>query len=271
MTWKSKLFIISALTSVFGLFLPYPISLVVVSVSAVSLFLSMGMSTFVVATLVIGFISLSPFLIRVAASELYYDIFFGDHANYLERSGETKTISRTTRIPKVKSLTVDGINLKVEVKKDATEITLSGRMKINPQGEYLRVRSSGFGKVISGDLENLEINGMGVIVVGDGDVRNLEINGIDSSVDLSNLKTLDLEINGMRNSLDLVIHKSAWVEINGMSNEIKVTFTKDSSGEASFNVNGAGNDIKIYIQKGSKIHVNSKPSFFNSVRVFKIK
>lgn len=272
MSWKTKLFIISVLISILGLFLPYPTSLVITFISSLLIFLVMGIAPFVVSTVVIGFIVLSPFLVRVAISEFYPGFFFRKYGRYFEERSNLQVIKNfRMNIPKVRFLTVDGINLKVEIRKDATEISLFGKMKLNSRDGYLRVYSKTSGRIVSNNLESLEINGMDITVSGNGDVHNLEINGIDSLVNLSNLTKLNLEVNGMSDSLNLKLHGSARVEVNGMSNEIKITFLKDSSGEAFFNVNGTGNDIKIYIQKGSKIHVKSKPAFFNSVKIIELK
>lgn len=271
MSWKAKLFIISVLISILGLFLPYPTSLVIAFISSILIFLVMGVTPFVVSTVVIGFIVLSPFLARVAISEFYPGFFFRKYGRYFEGSNSQVVKNLRMNIPKVKFLTVDGVNLRVEIRKDATEVSLFGKMRLNSRDGYLRVYSKTSGKIVSNNLESLEINGMDITVSGDGDVHNLEINGIDSSVNLSNLTKLNLEVNGMSDSLKLKLHGSAQVEVNGMSNEIKITFLKDSSGEAFFNVNGTGNDIKIYIQKGSKIHIKSKPAFFNSVKIIELK
>ena len=272
MSWKSKLFVISVFLSILGLFLPYPTSLVVVFVSSISIFLIMGALPFIVSTLVIGMIVLTPILARIAIGEFYSGLFFRDFGNYSENREELQqTPNIKLKISKVRSMEVDGIGLKVEIKKGATDTLLFGKMRLRSLEGYLRVHSSGSGKIVSGDLDSLEINGMGMNVSGNGEVRNLEVNGVNSSVRLSNITDLNLEVNGMNNSLDFEIHGNVQAEINGMSNDIKITFTSDSSGEAFFNVNGAGNLVRIYIQSGSKIRIKSKPTFFNDVKIIRLK
>ena len=270
MNWRSVLFVISVSIAILGLFLPYPASLVIVFISSVSIFLVMGISSFVVAAIVIGLIVLSPIFARIAVSEFYSEFFFRNFGKY-SKDMDYHISNVKMKIPKVESLSVDGVNLKVEIDKNASETILIGKMKVNSFGGHLEIHSKESGKIISGNLDSLEINGMNINVFGDGKVRDLEVNGIDSSVNLSNLTKLNLEVNGMGNSLKLRIHGNIRAEINGMSNEIKITFTRDSFGEAYFNVNGTENDVKIYIQKGSKIRVKSKPTFFNSVKIIELR
>ena len=271
MSWKAKLFVISVSLSVIGLFLPYPASLVITFASSISIFLVMGVLPFIVSTLIIGLIVLSPFLAKIAVGEIYSGLLFRDLGRYSEERKSSHIPDIKMRIPKVSSIAADGIDLKVELMRKATDTILFGKIRVKSLNGYLRAYSNGSGKIVSGDLDSLEINGMGISVFGDGRVRNLEVNGVDSSVKLSDLASLNLEVNGMGNSLELEIHGNVQAEINGMSNDIKLTFTKESSGEAFLNVNGAGNRVRVYIQRGSGIHVRSKTTLFNDVKIIKLR
>ncbi len=276
MSWKAKLFVISVSLSVIGLFLPYPASLVITFASSISIFLVMGVLPFIVSTLIIGLIVLSPFLAKIAVGEIYLGeiysgLLFRDLGRYSEERKSSHIPDIKMRIPKVSSIAADGIDLKVELMRKATDTILFGKIRVKSLNGYLRAYSSGSGKIVSGDLDSLEINGMGISVFGDGRARNLEVNGVDSSAKLSDLASLNLEVNGMGNSLELEIHGNVQAEINGMSNDIKLTFTKESSGEAFLNVNGVGNRVRVYIQRGSGIHVRSKTTLFNDVKIIKLR
>ena len=167
-----------------------------------------------------------------------------------EYPAEDELLKADTEIDGVNELQVEGTGIVFKFERARENVMIPGTIEWKRKDHTLILYGRGKRyEVISGKLERLEVNGMGIVVKGDIDVETIELNGAGILMD-GYLNCKNLKINGMGTKVSVEATDCEYMEINGMGAEVFISYTIPWEGKRYVEINGMGSSLTVELPEG---------------------